>query len=55
MSDLHPATRENPRWLTQEMIEIFERNNPALAGIGRIMLKMGIWRLTESQPARGCA
>ena len=50
-----PATRENPRHVTQEDIDAFELRNPALVGIGAIMVDMGIWRLTESQPARGCA
>jgi len=50
-----PATRDNPRLVTPETLELFERNNPALAGIGAIMVEMGIWRLTEGQPTRGCA
>ena len=38
-----PATKENPRRVTRELIEVFEKNNPALAGIGAIMVDMRIW------------
>jgi len=29
--------------VTRETIELFERNNPALKGIGAIMVDLGIW------------
>jgi len=38
-----PATRERPRLVTHEMIEIFETGNPALKGIGAIMVDLGLW------------
>ncbi|WP_333582350.1 hypothetical protein [Methanoculleus bourgensis] len=44
--DLNPsvvATRDEPRIVSVELIEAFERSNPALAGIGAIMVEMGIW------------
>lgn len=40
-----PATRENPRCVTPEEIEAFEKAVPALAGIGRHMVVSGIWVL----------
>ncbi|PKL61802.1 MAG: hypothetical protein CVV31_09205 [Methanomicrobiales archaeon HGW-Methanomicrobiales-2] len=43
-----PATKENPRQVTREMIEVFEANNPVLAGIGAIMLDMGVWCVNEN-------
>lgn len=43
-----PATRENPRLVTREVIEAFERANPALAGIGAIMQDMGLWVVDEN-------
>ena len=38
-----PATRGRPRLVTRETIELFESNNPALKGIGSIMVDLGIW------------
>lgn len=38
-----PATRDRPRVVTREMIEVFERNTPALRGIGAIMVDLGVW------------
>jgi len=38
-----PATREQPRFVTRETIEIFEKTNPALKGIGAIMVDLGVW------------
>ena len=42
-----PATKENPRLVTRETIEVFEANNPALKGIGAVMLDMGIWVIAK--------
>lgn len=44
-----PATRERPRLVTRETIEIFESNNPALKGIGSIMVDLGIWVVENSE------
>lgn len=44
-SSPRPASRENPRIVTRDAIEAFETANPALQGIGRVMLDMGIWVL----------
>lgn len=38
-----PATRERPRLVTRETIELFEKTNPALKGIGAIMVDLGLW------------
>lgn len=46
-----PATQERPRLVTRETIEIFESNNPALKGIGSIMVDLGIWILDENSEA----
>lgn len=40
-----PASREKPRTVTRDAIEAFEKSNPALKGIGKAMLDMGIWVL----------
>lgn len=48
-----PATRERPRIVTHDQIAVFERNNPALEGIGAIMLDMGIWILNENTDKEG--
>ena len=40
-----PATRDRPRLVTHEMIEVFERNNPALRGTGKHMVDLGVWVL----------
>lgn len=40
-----PASRDNPRTVTRDAIDAFEKSNPALQGIGRVMLDMGIWIL----------
>jgi len=48
-----PATRERPRIVTRDQIAVFERNNPALEGIGAIMLDMGIWILNENTDKEG--
>jgi hypothetical protein len=37
------ATRERPRIVSRETIELFESNNPALKGIGAIMVDLGVW------------
>jgi len=61
-----PANPGAPLWVTRGGVAEFERQNPDLAGIGDIMIEMGLWRrtddpqmhclpVTESQPARGCA
>ena len=42
-----PATRDRPRFVPREAIEAFERANPALRGIGAIMIREGIWVLTD--------
>lgn len=39
------ATRAGPLIVTAELVEIFEKNNPALAGIGAIMIDAGHWIL----------
>ncbi|PKL57404.1 MAG: hypothetical protein CVV35_00310 [Methanomicrobiales archaeon HGW-Methanomicrobiales-6] len=44
-----PATRERPRIVTPEAIEIFETRNPALKGIGSIMVDLGIWVVENSE------
>lgn len=44
-----PATKENPRRVTRETIEVFEANNPALKGIGAVMLDMGIWVIAKER------
>ncbi len=59
-----PATQERPRLVTRETIEIFERNNPALKGIGAIMVDLGIWVVENGEktaskesrkaPAKAC-
>jgi hypothetical protein len=46
-----PATRERPRIVAPEAIAVFERNNPALKGIGSIMVDLGIWILDENSEA----
>lgn len=38
-----PATRDRPRPVSREMIEVFEYHNPALRGIGKIMVDLGVW------------
>ena len=43
-----PASRENPRAVTRDAIEAFEKSNPALKGIGKAMLDMGIWALRHN-------
>ncbi|KUG19895.1 hypothetical protein ASZ90_010397 [hydrocarbon metagenome] len=50
---VQPASRENPRVVSAEDVEVFERNNPALRGIGAIMLEHGIWVLAEGSHAGG--
>lgn len=40
-----PARRDQPRIVSQGMIEAFERQNPALAGISAHMVELGIWIL----------
>jgi len=42
-----------PLWVTQEKITEYEQNNPDHAGIGRIMVERGIWRLTDD-PRLNC-
>ncbi len=49
MSEVIPATRENPRPVTHELITVFEKNNPVLQGIGEIMLDLGIWVLDGNE------
>ncbi|WP_292731208.1 hypothetical protein [Methanoculleus sp.] len=44
-----PATRERPRIVTPEAIETFETRNPALKGIGSIMVDLGIWVVENSE------
>jgi len=44
-----PATRERPRLVTRETIELFEKTNPALKGIGSIMVDLGIWVVENSE------
>ena len=39
------ANRAGPLIVTAELVEIFEKNNPALAGIGAIMIDAGHWIL----------
>ena len=46
-----PATQERPRLVTRETIELFEKTNPALKGIGSIMVDLGIWILDENSEA----
>ncbi|MDN7013042.1 hypothetical protein FGW20_08315 [Methanoculleus sp. FWC-SCC3] len=43
-----PANREHPRLVTRETIELFEKTNPALKGIGRTMVDMGLWVVDEN-------
>lgn len=47
-----PASREKPRTVTRDAIQAFEKSNPALKGIGKAMLDMGIWVLgnNDSSP-----
>jgi len=40
-----PPARGVPLIVSRELIEVFEKNNPALAGIGAIMLDEGHWVL----------
>jgi len=42
-------TRDTPLIVTDELIEVFERNNPALAGISAIMLDAGHWVLDGNE------
>ncbi|MGC9435896.1 MAG: hypothetical protein ACP5C4_07435 [Methanomicrobiales archaeon] len=42
-----PATRDSPRYLTWEHIDAFEKANPSLAGIGRIMVERGVWVVVD--------
>lgn len=42
-----PATPENPRIVSRELIYHFERGNPSRRGISRLMLKSGIWVLPD--------
>ncbi len=51
LKNIAPATRDRPRLVTRETIEIFESNNPALKGIGSIMVDLGIWILDENSEA----
>lgn len=43
------TSRGTPLIVTNELIEVFERNNPALAGIGAIMLEEGHWVLDGNE------
>lgn len=44
-----PASREQPRIVTQGMISAFERQNPALSGVGAHMIALGIWILGDAE------
>jgi hypothetical protein len=44
-----PASIDNPRFLTRQEIEEFEATRPALKGIGRIMVRAGIWVIVEKK------
>jgi hypothetical protein len=44
-----PATPGNPRIISREMIDLFDRRNPALAGIGEIMVGEGIWIVDDAR------
>ncbi|MBN1194703.1 MAG: hypothetical protein JXA08_05090 [Methanomicrobiaceae archaeon] len=46
------ATCENPRIVTLEAIEAFEKATPALIGIGEIMVEAGIWTIEDYPPER---
>ena len=54
------ATRDRPRIVTRETIAAFERNNPALKGIGAIMVDLGVWvvdsenKESRKAPAKAC-
>lgn len=37
------ADKDHPRIVTQQQIKRFELLNPSLAGIGQIMVDLGIW------------
>jgi hypothetical protein len=47
-----PASKAAPRFVSPEAIAAFEANNPALSGIGEVMLERGLWVLTNSQRGR---
>jgi len=44
-----PASKAAPRFVSPEAIAAFEANNPALSGIGEVMLERGLWVLTNPQ------
>jgi hypothetical protein len=43
------ATPDRPRFVTPSQIALFERLNPSLAGIGDIMVDMGLWVLVGGE------
>jgi len=47
-----PASKAAPRFVSPEAIAAFEASNPALSGIGEIMLSKGLWILTNPQRGR---
>lgn len=46
-----PATKDNPRHVSQDAIDAFETGNPALKGIGKAMVALGVWIVSEPQEA----
>lgn len=47
-----PASKASPRYISSEAIAAFEAANPALCGIGNVMLEKGLWILTNPQRGR---
>ncbi len=41
--------KQKPRLVTQDDIDAFEKQYPLYRGIGRLMLREGIWILVESK------
>jgi len=48
MDEPVPATRDRPRFVTLETVSVFEKVNPALAGIGKLMIDEGIWVVIDN-------